>query len=173
MTITITPAATDVAAATAAAAEAATADLAAAAAVTGFDLLDGAVDLVLGGAWVDDIAGAMPVWVHDAKALGQLIELMQGYLHQTFSQLHTPDCATVQPATILQGIRSVACAHCIPSADVRRAIRYATKPTAYQRAQFEADPVHWARIIALVVAAVLRHSEDPFAQVDALTATLT
>ena len=55
---------------------------------------------------------------------------------------------------------------------MRATVRFASKPTHYQHGQFHADPVHWGRIIALVVATVLHHGEDPYGDADFLTSLL-
>lgn len=58
--------------------------------------------------------------------------------------------------------------HWVPPADLCHAIRFVRKQTSFQRNQFHADPVHWARIIAMAAAAVLEHIEDPYGVLDEL-----
>ena len=120
----------------------------------------------------EDVSAALPVIDDEPESQHALIELMQQYLNGTFSHLHTPGCETLESRFIVSAIASLVCPGCVPKADVRAAVRFASKPTQYQRDQFHTDPEHWGRIMALVVATVLDQGEDPYGDADFLTSLL-
>ena len=133
-------------------------------------LIDWALGVFDDAISVEDHSAAPPVRDDEPESLHALMrEPMQHYLDGAFWHLHTPGCEALESEFIVSAIASLVCPGCVPKADVRAAVRFASKPTHYQRSQFHADPAHWGRVMALVVAAVLDQGEDPYGDADYLT----
>jgi hypothetical protein len=71
-----------------------------------------------------------------------------------------PEHGSRSPAPLIAMVRRAVCAACFPIRDLVAVMRHAKRPTDHMRFTIEADPQHWLRATALVLAACANCSED-------------